>query len=206
MAAAVAMDEGDATDLDAYTMRVGLEAVLLQMSSGTAQAALVDQGAVFDFVALVPTPKAFVTQPVVRPIPWTVDGLLDATDMSRIEGGCGGGEGMGDMAAEAMVSIGVGEATCRLVEDELVVRELLTHVYDLSRLAYYLGASSAVADDFGMERVIAFLFHGPVDALGVGLGGGEEEFLPAVESWPGELIGPRVEVLGVDQATTSPSP
>jgi len=137
VAAVVAMDEGDTTDLDAYTTQVGLEAVLLQMSSGTAQAALVDQGAVFDFVALAPTPEAFVTQPVVRPIPWTVDGLLDATDMSRIEGGCGRGEGMGDMAAEAMVSVGAGEATCRLVEDEPVICELLTHVRNLSRPAYY---------------------------------------------------------------------
>jgi len=42
MAAAMLVKKGDATDLEADTSRVGLEAVLLQMSAGVAQLTYTD--------------------------------------------------------------------------------------------------------------------------------------------------------------------
>jgi len=93
------VQEGDAADLEADATRVGLEAVFLQMSAGVAQLTDADQRAVFDFVPFSLAPEAFVTELLIGPVPGTVDGGLDTTDVSGIEGGCGRCKVMGDVTA-----------------------------------------------------------------------------------------------------------
>ena len=108
MAAAMLVVEGDVTDLETDTPRVGLETVLLQVAACATQVANADEGAISDSVTFAFAPDAFVAQTVRRPVPWTVDRFLDAVDVPRREGRCGGGEGRRDVAAEAAVAVGSG--------------------------------------------------------------------------------------------------
>jgi len=61
---------------------VGLEAIFLQMSASTAQIADVDHGAIFHLVSRVLVPETLVTELIIHPIPWAVNGLLYASDVT----------------------------------------------------------------------------------------------------------------------------
>jgi len=60
VAAAMLVEEGDVTDLETDTARMGLEAVFLQVSVGVAQLTYADQRAVLDLVPFAFAPEAFV--------------------------------------------------------------------------------------------------------------------------------------------------
>ena len=157
-------------------------------------------------VSIAPTPKAFIAQLVRHPVPWTIDCLFDAADMSRIERRGGRSESRGDVVAEAAVAVCPGEVVCGLVEDEAIVRKLFLQLGNLLHLTDDPCPRSTMADDFHMEGIVTFLSHGPVDAFGVGLVVHKEEFLAAVEGRVWEFVRSGVEVLGMDRATASASP
>jgi len=185
---------------------VGLEAILLEMPPSVAEVTNVDECTILNFVPLAFAPEALVTQPVICPIPWTVDGLLNATDALRAKGRCGGGEGVGDMAVETAVSIHAREAACGFIEGEVVISQLLSHVCNLTCTMNNLCACRPMADDFCTQRVIAFLAHSPVDTFQVCLVVGEEELLIVVKSGMREFVGAGVEVFGVDRTASSSRP
>jgi len=206
MAVVILMEEGNMANVETDTAGVGLIAVLLQMSGGTTEVADANQRAVLDSVPLMSTPQALVTQLVRHPVPRTIDCLLDATDVSRVEGRCGWGKGGGDVVVEAAIGVRPGKAVCGLVEDKAIVCKLLLQLGDLSCPADDLCSRGTVADDFSVDGVVSFLSHSPVDAFGVGLVVSKEKLLPAVKSRARELIRMGMEVFGVDRATASLSP
>jgi len=63
----------------------------------------------------------------------------------------------------------VGICTCKMVcgldKVELLISKLFSHFHDLMGMADSLGMGSSVADNFHMQGVIAFLPHGPVNAI-----------------------------------------
>ena len=110
-------------------------------------------------------PEAFVTQLLVSPIPWTVDGGLNAANVPGIEGGRGGHEVVGDVTAKAAVGICACQVTSRLKEGEPLVCELFVHFCDLAGAANDSRPRGMMADDFCMDGVIPFLLYGPVHAF-----------------------------------------
>ena len=122
------MEEGDAAWLEADAMEVRLEAVLLEMPATVAKLADPEEGARLDAMSFAHAPSALITQLLVRPVPRTVDGLLNASDMTGVKGGCGGGEGVSDVATEASVGVCPREATSGLPQLKAIVRELLSEV------------------------------------------------------------------------------
>src|SRR5712691_1427215 len=130
---------------------------------------------------LAHAPSALVAQPFVRPVPWTVDCLLDPNDVARIEGRRGGGEGVGDVAAKASVGVRPSEVASGLPQTKVIVRELLSEVGQLPSAMSDLGASGSVADYLRPEGVVVFLLEGPINPLRVGLSFGEEELLSPIE-------------------------
>src|SRR5260221_7284381 len=175
------MGEGDTTRLEGDTADVRLVAVLFEMPAAVAQLADTEEGAELDAMPFAHAPSAFVAQPLVRPVPWTVDGLLDPSDVARVEGGCGGGEGVGDVAAGASVGVRPSEMASGLPQTKAIVCELFPEVGQLPSATSDLGACGPVADDFCPESVVVFLLKGPINPFGVRLSFGEEEFLPPVE-------------------------
>jgi len=109
------------------------------------------------------------------------------------------------MAAEVAIAICPGKATCGLVEDEPVVRELLTQLRDLSCPTDDLGSRGAVADDFCPEGIVSFLLHGPVDALRVDLVVSEEKLLMTIEGRAQEFVGTSMEMFCMDGTTATTS-
>jgi len=140
--------EGDAADLEADTARVRLETILLEMPPSAAQITDAQESAVLHFVSLALAPGTLVVEFIASPVPWAVDGFLDAANMPCGEGGRCRGEGVGDVAAEAAVSVRASEATGGLEEDEAVVRELFLHICDLVGMPGDLSVRSPMADDF----------------------------------------------------------
>ena len=124
MAVVVSVVQGDAANLEADTTRMGLEAVLLQVSPSVAQVADAQESTILHLVTLAFAPGALIAELVACPVPQAIDSLLDATDMPCRKSRCGRGEGVGDVAAKAAVCVGVGETTGGLEEGEAVVREL----------------------------------------------------------------------------------
>src|SRR5260221_10982425 len=104
-------------------------------------------------------PSALITQLLVRPVPRTVDGLLNASDMTGAEGRCGGGEGVGDVAPKASVSIRPGEATSGLPQAKAIVCELLSEVGQLPSATSDLGACGPVSHYLGAKGVVVLLLH-----------------------------------------------
>jgi hypothetical protein len=146
---------GDATVM-------GGEAVLLQMPSGRAELADVDDGARFDLMALSFTPCALIAEPLVRPIPWTFHHGLDTGDGAGVHGRSGGGEGVVDVVAEVAVGVRPGKVTSGLSQLEAIIRELLPEVHKLAHPTDYLCSGRVVANDLGLEGVVLLLLHGPV--------------------------------------------
>src|SRR5260221_464202 len=144
-------------------------------------------------------PSALVTQPFVHPVPQTVDGLLNAGDMTGAEGGCGGGEGVGDMATEMSVGVRPREATSGLPQLKAIVRELLSEVGQLPSTTSDLGACGPVSNYFGAKGVVAFLLHSPVYTVGVDLSVSEEELLSPIERWARDVVRASMERAGVDR-------
>ena len=165
-----------------------------------------DECAVFYGVALTLAPEALVAQFVRRPVPWAIDCLLDVTDMSRVEGRRGWGEGGGDVTTEAVVGIRPGEATGGLVQGEAIVRKLLVQLRYLLRPSDDLRPRGVVADDFRSKGVVALLSHCPINALGMRLVVSKEKLLPTIEGRARELISTSVEMFGMCGATASQSP
>src|SRR5260221_707747 len=169
------------TRLEGDTASVRLVAVFFEMPTAVAQLTDTEEGAGLDAMPLAHAPSALVTQPFVRPVPWTVDGLLDPSDVARIEGRCGGGEGVGDVAAEASVGVRPSEMASGLPQTKAIVFELFPEVGQLPSATSDLGACSSVAADFRSECVVCFLLDGPINPLGVSLSFGEEELLSPIE-------------------------
>jgi len=124
MTAAILVVEGNAADLEGHAPSVQLEASFFEVTSCAAQLADTDQRAILHLVAFSLAPEADVTQLLVRVVPRAIDCGLDAAYLPRVHSGCCGGEGIGDMAAEAAVAVGTGEAACGLSEGVPVVRQL----------------------------------------------------------------------------------
>jgi len=114
MVAAMLVEEGNVADLEADAARVGLEAVLLKMPPSMTQLAHANQHAILHLVPFALAPEALVTQLLVGPVPWTVDGGLNMADVPGIESGRGGGEVMGDVTTEAAIGVCVRQAASRL--------------------------------------------------------------------------------------------
>jgi len=114
MAAAILVEEGNAADLEADVARVGLEAVLLEMPPSVTQLAHVNQRAILHLVPFALAPEALITQLLVGPIPWTVNGGLNMADVPGIESGHGRGEVVGDVTTEAAIGVCVHQAASRL--------------------------------------------------------------------------------------------
>ena len=66
------------------------------------------------------------------------------------------------------------KTACELVEDEVIVHELLTHLGNLVGPVDDCCSCNMIADNFYMKGVITLLPYGPVDALSVHLVFGEE--------------------------------
>src|SRR5260221_10822438 len=179
--AAILMSEGDLTRLEGDAANVRLVAIFLEVPTAVAQLTDTEEGAELNAMPFAHAPSALVAQPLVRPVPWTVDGLLDPSDVARVEGRCGGGEGVGDMAAEASVGVCPSEVASGLPQTEAIVSELFSEVGQLPSATSDLGARGPVADDFCPKGVVVFLLEGPVDPFGVGLSFGEEELLSPIE-------------------------
>ena len=124
MAAAILVIEGDVTYLEGNAASMRLVASFLEMTSRAAQLADANQGAILDFVPFALVPQALVTQLLVRIIPWAVNRGLDTANLPHVHGGRSGGEGIGDVVAEASIPVGAGDAACGLGELESLVREL----------------------------------------------------------------------------------
>jgi len=105
VAAAMLVEEGNMADLEADAAQVKLEAILLEMPLSMTQLAYVDQRTVLHLVPFALAPEALVTQLLVSPVPWTVDGSLNTADMPGVESGRGGGEVVGDVTAEAAIGV-----------------------------------------------------------------------------------------------------
>src|SRR5712691_2297388 len=163
--AAILMGEGDATRLEGDAANVRLVAIFFEMPTAVAQMTDTEEGAGLNAMPLAHAPSALVAQPLIRPVPWTVDGLLDPSDVARVEGRRGGGERVGDVAAEAWIGVGLSEVASGLPQTKAIVCELLPQVGQLSSATSDLGTPSPVANHLGAEGVIVFLFQGPVDAL-----------------------------------------
>src|SRR5712691_4580799 len=116
--AAILMGDGDTAWLEGDAASVRLVAVLFEMPTAVAQLTDTEEGTGLDAMPLAHAPSALVAQPLVRPVPWTVDGLLDPSDVARIEGRCGGGEGVGDVAAEVSVGVCLSEVASGLPQTE----------------------------------------------------------------------------------------
>src|SRR5260221_2225010 len=149
---------------------------------------------------LAQAPSALVAQPLVHPVPWTVDGLLDPSDVARIEGRCGRGERVGDVAAEASVGVRLSEMTSGLPQTKAIVCKLFPEVGQLPSATSDLGACGSVADNFRPESVVVFLLEGPINPFRVSLSFGEEELLSPVERWARDVVGAGMEAAGVDWA------
>jgi len=203
---AMRVKQGDATDLEADATRVGLETVLLEVAPGVAEVADAEKGTIFHLMPLSLAPGALVAHLVIRPVPWTVDGLLNAADMPRAEGGCAGGEGVGNVATEAAIGVCPHETMRGLIEGVAVIRQLLTEVRNLLHASYDLGAQGTMADDLSMKGVVAFLPHGPVHSVRVRLLVGEDVLLVTIQGCSGKLICAGVQVFCVDWAAMPKSP
>src|SRR5712691_7604753 len=179
--AAILMGEGDTTRLEGDTANVWLVAIFFEMPAAVAQLTDTEEGAELNAMPLAHAPSALVAQPLVRPVPWTVDGLLDPNDVARIEGRCGRGEGVGDVAAEASVGVRSSEMASGLPQTKAIVCKLFPEVGQLPSVMSDLGACGPVADDFRPEGVVVFLLKGPVNSFGVRLSFGKEELLSPVE-------------------------
>jgi len=93
-------------------------------------------------------PEAFIAKLLVGPVPQAVDRGLDATDLLRVHGGGGRGEGVSDVSVEAAIAIGTGEASHGFHESNPLVCQLLAHFRNLTSTANDLCACSVVMDDF----------------------------------------------------------
>ena len=120
------VEKGDAADLKANATRVRLETVLFEMSPGVTQLTDAYQCTILHLVSFALAPEALVAKLLIGPVPWAVDSGLNAADMPRVEGGCGGSQVVGDVAAKASIGIRACEAAGRLQQSESFVRELLT--------------------------------------------------------------------------------
>jgi len=145
VAAAILVVEGDPTNLEGYTPGVRLEASFLEVTSCAVQLTYTDQRTVLHFVAFPLAPEAHIAQLLVRVVPRAIDSCLDSADLPCMHGGGSGGEGVGDVATEATVAVGTGEAACGLGEGESVIRQLLAQ----------LGNLACATDDLGMCRTMA---------------------------------------------------
>jgi len=124
--AAILVVEGDMANLEGDTPCVRLEAAFLEVTSHAAQLADADQRAVLDLVPLTFAPKADIAQLLVRVVPRAVDRGFDTADLPRVHGRRCGGEGVGDVATEAAVTVSTGEAASGFCEHDPIVRQLLT--------------------------------------------------------------------------------
>src|SRR5260221_1416087 len=194
------MGEGDSTRLEGDAADVRLVAIFFEMPAAVAQLTDTKEGAELNAMSLAHAPSALVAQPLVRPVPWTVDGLLDPSDVARIEGRCGRGEGVGDVAAEASVGVRPSEMASGLPQTKAIVCELFPEVGQLPSATSDLGACGPVADDFCPESVVVLLLKGPIDPFGVRLSFGEEELLSPIERWARDVVGTGMEAAGVDWA------
>src|SRR5712691_12788291 len=167
--AAILMGEGDMTRLEGDAANVRLVAIFFEMPAAVAQLTDMEEGTELNAMPLAHAPSALVAQPLVRPVPWTVDGLLDPSDVARVEGRCGSGEGVGDVAAEASVGVRPSEMASGLPQTKAIVCKLFPEVGQLSSATSDLGACGPVADDLCLESVVVFLLEGPIDSFGVSL-------------------------------------
>ena len=84
---------------------VRLVAIPLEMSPTVAQLANPNEGAGLHTMSFTHAPGALVSESFVGPVPRTVHGFLDPSDMTRIEGGRRGCEGVSDVAAETTIGV-----------------------------------------------------------------------------------------------------
>ena len=125
MVAAMLVLERGATDVEGGTACVWFEAIFLQMTPSATQLADADQGTIFYLMALPLAPEADVTQLFVHVIPRAIDCGLDAADLPRVHIGGHGGEGIRDVAAEAAISVRVGDVAGGFGEGNPLVGELV---------------------------------------------------------------------------------
>jgi len=121
----------------------------------------------------------------------------------RVEGGCGGGEGVGDMAVEVVIGVCAGQTAHRLIESEPLICKLFLHFRDLVCVADDLGAGGTIADDFCTEGVVTLLTHGPVDTFRMCLVVCEEELLAVVKGGAREFVGMSMQMFGMDRTASS---
>jgi len=147
--AAVLVEKGNTTDLEANAAGVRLETVLLEVSPGMTEVVDMDQGTVLYLVPLMLTPETLVAESVISPVPQAINSHLDTADVVGIEHGCGWYEGAGDMAIETMVGVCMCEAVSGLIKDKVIVHELLLQVSNLPGVMGDCSMGSTVLDDLG---------------------------------------------------------
>jgi hypothetical protein len=72
--------------LEADTVEVGLEAIVLEVTTTVAQLADPDEGVGLDAMSFTHAPGALVAQPLIGPVPWAVNGFLYPSDVAGVEG------------------------------------------------------------------------------------------------------------------------